>query len=111
MSKNGLLIGEVAKRTGATRKALRLYEDAGILAAPRRTSSGYRLYGTETLDVLAFVARRSGSGSAWTRSRRLSRFSDPGGYRARTFTIWCYASERTWIEDSQTSGKCENAWT
>ena len=55
MSTNGLLIGQVAKRTGATRKALRLYEDAGILAAPRRTSSGYRLYGTETLDVLAFV--------------------------------------------------------
>ena len=55
MSTNGLLIGQVAKRTGATRKALRLYEDAGILAAPRRTSSGYRLYGTETLDMLAFV--------------------------------------------------------
>jgi hypothetical protein len=29
MSRDGLLIGEVAKRTGATRKALRLYEEAG----------------------------------------------------------------------------------
>jgi DNA-binding transcriptional MerR regulator len=55
MSRDGLLIGEVAKRTGATRKALRLYEDAGFLAAPRRTDSGYRLYGTDTLDVLVFV--------------------------------------------------------
>src|SRR6266545_4048579 len=55
MSKDGLLIGEVAKHTGATRKALRLYEEAGILAAPRRTTSGYRVYGPDTLDLLAFV--------------------------------------------------------
>lgn len=32
MSEDGLLIGEVAKRTGATRKALRLYEEAGTHA-------------------------------------------------------------------------------
>jgi DNA-binding transcriptional MerR regulator len=55
MSTDGLLIGEVAKRTGATRKALRLYEEAGVLAAPRRTTSGYRIYGLDTLDLLAFV--------------------------------------------------------
>jgi DNA-binding transcriptional MerR regulator len=45
MNRDGLLIGEVAKRTGATRKALRLYEEAGILAAPRRAIAGYRIYG------------------------------------------------------------------
>jgi DNA-binding transcriptional MerR regulator len=55
LRKVGLVFGQVAKRAGATRKALRLYEDAGIVAAPRRTSAGYRLYGTETSDVLAFV--------------------------------------------------------
>ena len=55
MSRNGLLIGEVTRRTGASRKALRLYEAAGILAVPRRTESGYRLYGPDTLDLLAFV--------------------------------------------------------
>jgi DNA-binding transcriptional MerR regulator len=55
MGSGGLLIGEVAKRSGATRKALRLYEAAGILPAPRRTPSGYRVYGSEALDLLAFV--------------------------------------------------------
>ena len=55
MARDGLLIGEVAKRTGATRKALRLYEETGILAAPRRTTSGYRVSGLDTLDLLAFV--------------------------------------------------------
>jgi DNA-binding transcriptional MerR regulator len=62
MSKDGLLIGEVAKGTGATRKALRLYEEAGILAAPRRTTSGYRVYGPDSLALLAFVRKAQGLG-------------------------------------------------
>lgn len=55
MAREGLLIGEVAKRTGASRKALRLYEASGILPAPRRSGAGYRVYEGETLAVLAFV--------------------------------------------------------
>src|SRR5213594_234020 len=55
MGHEGLLIGEVAKRSGASRKALRLYEAAGILPAPRRTQSGYRVYSSEVLDLLAFM--------------------------------------------------------
>jgi MerR family regulatory protein len=35
VSRDGLLIGQVAKRSGASRKALRLYEAAGILPAHR----------------------------------------------------------------------------
>jgi DNA-binding transcriptional MerR regulator len=55
MGGNGLLTGEVVKRSGASRKALRLYEAAGILTAPQRTAAGYRVYGPDTLGVLAFV--------------------------------------------------------
>jgi len=56
------LIGEVAARSGVSRKALRLYEKAGILPPTRRTGSGYRVYGPETLALLGFVtqARRLG---------------------------------------------------
>ncbi|MBI3825611.1 MAG: MerR family DNA-binding protein [Candidatus Rokubacteria bacterium] len=49
------MIGEVARQSGASRKALRLYETAGILPAPRRTASGYRVYEGGTLDLVAFV--------------------------------------------------------
>ena len=55
MAVDGLLIGEVAKRSGASRKAPRLYEAAGILPAARRTAAGYRIYGADTLGVLSFV--------------------------------------------------------
>jgi DNA-binding transcriptional MerR regulator len=53
----GLFIGEVAARSGVSRKALRLYEARGILPAPRRTSSGYRVYPPDVLGVLHFVVR------------------------------------------------------
>ena len=53
---DGLLIGAVAARSGVSRKAIRLYEAAGILARPARTRSGYRLYPPATLAVLGFVA-------------------------------------------------------
>jgi DNA-binding transcriptional MerR regulator len=55
MQRDGLLIGQVAKRTGLSRKALRLYEEAGILPAAGRTEAGYRVYSTAVLDLLAFV--------------------------------------------------------
>ena len=62
MERNGLLIGEVAARSGVSRKALRLYEARGILPAPRRTPSGYRTYSADVLGMLHFVtqARRLG---------------------------------------------------
>ncbi len=62
MGRDGLLIGEVAAKSGVSRKALRLYERTGILPTPRRTTAGYRLYGQDTLGLLVFVtqARRLG---------------------------------------------------
>jgi MerR family copper efflux transcriptional regulator len=57
MERGGLLIGEVATRSGVSRKALRLYERTGILPPSRRTEAGYRVYGPETLATLAFVAQ------------------------------------------------------
>ena len=58
----GLLIGEVAARSGLSRKALRLYEARGILPSARRTPSGYRRYPADVLGLLTFVgqARRLG---------------------------------------------------
>ena len=55
MGQHGLLIGEVAQRSGVSRKALRLYEDAGILPAARRAASGYRVDAADTLGIVSFV--------------------------------------------------------
>jgi len=57
MSRDGLLIGQLAARSGVSRKALRLYEAQGILPPARRTAAGYRVYGVDALPILSFVVR------------------------------------------------------
>ena len=52
-----LRIGEVSKRSGIGVEALRFYEKAGLLDRPSSTESGYRVYGAEVLERLAFIRR------------------------------------------------------
>ena len=52
-----LRVGELAARSGVSRKALRLYESRGILPAPRRSVVGYREYAPDTLALLGFISR------------------------------------------------------
>ncbi len=59
-----MLIGELAARTGVPAKTLRFYEDAGVLPEPARTPAGYRVYGEEAVDRLAFI--RSAQAAALT---------------------------------------------
>jgi hypothetical protein len=60
--KDGLLIGEVAQRSGVTRKSLRLDEQRSILPRARRTASGYRGYPADVFGTLDFVARARRTG-------------------------------------------------
>ncbi|SRR6266498_549972 len=55
MTREGVLIGEISQRSGVSRKALRLYEAAGILPPPRRTPSGYRVYDADALNLVSFI--------------------------------------------------------
>jgi DNA-binding transcriptional MerR regulator len=55
-------IGQLAERAGVSPKAIRYYEEVGLLPPPRRSDSGYRLYGAEDERRLSFIvtARRVG---------------------------------------------------
>ena len=53
----GLKIGELARRSGSTVKAIRFYEAKGLLPRPARSPSGYRLYAERDLKRLAFIQR------------------------------------------------------
>lgn len=53
---------EVRRRTGLTRKALRVYEELGLVRPAGRTSGGYRLYDNEALRHLKLVTRARGLG-------------------------------------------------
>ncbi|WP_191089547.1 MerR family transcriptional regulator [Paenibacillus spiritus] len=47
--------GELARRTGLHSETLRYYEQLGLIPAPARSESGYRIYGEETEIRLGFI--------------------------------------------------------
>jgi len=48
-------IGELAGQLGLNPKTIRYYEHIGLLPAPARTASGYRLYGEGDAERLRFI--------------------------------------------------------
>ena len=53
----GLLIGDVARRSGVQIETIRYYERAGVLPKPGRTGGGHRQYTPDQLNRLNFVRR------------------------------------------------------
>jgi DNA-binding transcriptional MerR regulator len=66
-----LKIGDVSKRSGVGIEALRFYEKSGLLDKPSRTFSGYRVYGEEVLERLAFIKRAQALGFSLDEIRRI----------------------------------------
>lgn len=57
-----MLIGELAVQLRLNPRTLRYYEALGLLPVPRRTMSGYRVYGEETVQRLAFITKAKNLG-------------------------------------------------
>ncbi len=56
-SSRTLRIGDLAKRSGKTQRALRLYEELGLLTPSERTSGGFRLYGVEAIARVEWIGK------------------------------------------------------
>lgn len=70
--RDGMLkIGDVAKLSGIGIEALRFYEKSGLLEKPARTESGYRMYGRDVLDRLAFIKQAQALGFSLDEIRRI----------------------------------------
>lgn len=48
-------IGQASKAAEVAARAVRLYEARGLIAAPERTESGYRLFTDEDVNTLTFI--------------------------------------------------------
>ena len=52
-----LRIGDLARATRKTQRALRLYEELGLLTPGDRTSGGFRLYGSDAIDRVHWIGK------------------------------------------------------
>ena len=53
----GLSIGEVAKKTSVNVQTVRYYERRGLIPAPPRTESRYRVFPFEIVNRIRFIKR------------------------------------------------------
>lgn len=74
----GLLIGEISRRTGVNIETIRYYERIEIMPKPRRSGGGQRLYDELQLNRLAFVKRSRELGFNLKEVRTLLTLIDSG---------------------------------
>ena len=74
-----LKIGEVAIRSGIPVKTIRYYEDIGLLKSTvQRSESGYRLFGSQVVNRLAFIKRAQSLGLSLNEIQEILNIHDSG---------------------------------
>ena len=66
-----LSIGQVAKQTGLSVEAIRYYEKEALIAAPERSSGGYRIYQPDMVKRVLFIKRAKAVGFSLKEIREL----------------------------------------
>jgi DNA-binding transcriptional MerR regulator len=79
-------IGELARQSGVPATALRYYEQLGLLPEPNRTESGYRMYGEDAVDRLAFIRAAQAVGLTLAEVRQVLGVRDAGEAPCRVVT-------------------------
>lgn len=74
----GMRIGVLAERLGINPKTIRYYESIGLLPTPARRPSGYREYGKEDAERLAFVRTAQRFGLRLDQIREILAFRERG---------------------------------
>lgn len=69
-------VAEVGRRTGVSRKALRHYEEIGLIEPVKRTEAGYRRYDEEALRRIELVNRAKLLGLSLTEAKTFLHVAD-----------------------------------
>lgn len=73
-----MLIGNAAAAAGVSTKAVRFYEEQGLLPTPERSANGYRKYAPDTVGRLDFIRRGRAAGLSVAQLRHILSVRDPG---------------------------------
>lgn len=69
-------IGELSRRTGVDIETIRYYERVGLLPPAARSENGYRSYGAQAMERLAFIRHCRALDMPLAETRRLLDFAD-----------------------------------
>ena len=75
--------GKLAARIGCNSETIRYYEATGLLPAPARNASGYRIYSADHLRRLNFIQRAKALGFSSEQLRGLLNLHAPGENHTR----------------------------
>lgn len=76
-------ISDVAKKTGLTSKAIRFYEEKGVVTPPLRSENGYRSYNPHHIEELNLLRQARQVGFTLDECRELvTLFNDPARHSA-----------------------------
>lgn len=71
-------IGQLAEQTGVSTKAIRFYEDIGVLPPAERTANGYRQYDPKATERISFIQDAQSAGLSLTEIQRILDLRDSG---------------------------------
>lgn len=71
-------IGELSEATGISSKAIRFYEETGLLPKADREFNGYRSYSQDSVDKLQFVQRAKAAGLSLNEIKRVMQIRSDG---------------------------------
>lgn len=71
-------IGQLAERTGVSTKAIRYYEDIGVLPEPERAPNGYRDYTADAANRIAFIQDAQSAGLSLIEIQAILELRDSG---------------------------------
>lgn len=94
--------GRLAQKTGTSIETIRYYEKIGLMPPPRRSGSGYRLYGDAARSRLRFILRGRELGFSIEELRNLLSLVDGGDYtcgEVHEMTVAHLGSVRRKIDD------------
>ena len=94
-------IGELAKISGLTTKAIRYYEEIGLVTAPRRSASGYRDYDEADQRRMVFLRHARQVGFSTDDCRQLlALYENP---RRRSAEVHTLVAEKLSVIEQQLS--------
>jgi DNA-binding transcriptional MerR regulator len=74
-----MTVSQLARQSGTAADTIRYYTRVGLLPEPPRSDAGYRLFGSEVLDRLAFIKRAQRLGLSLEAIQQLLHVADEGG--------------------------------